>query len=52
MCDGKLFVIGLIKGIRDSTDSVINKEQPGFKNGGGCADQIYEVEELCEKLQK
>ena len=45
----KLFGRVLIKRVRAGTECAIGEEQCGFRQGGGCMDQVFEVRQVCEK---
>ena len=46
---GKLFGRVLIKRVRAGTECTIVEEQCGFRQGGGCMDQVFAVRQVCEK---
>ena len=39
----------LIKGVRAGTECAIGEEQCGFRQDGGCMDQVFAVRQDCEK---
>ena len=39
----------LIKRVRAGTECAIGEEQCGFRQGGGCMDEVFAVRQVCEK---
>ena len=46
---GKLYGRVLIKTVRAGTECAIGEEQCGFRQGRGCMDQVFAVQQMCEK---
>lgn len=48
---GELYAESLIARVVETTDRKIEEEHFGLRTGRSCADQIFVVRELCEKLE-
>ena len=48
---GKLYGRVLIERVVETSEQQIGEEQSGFRKGRSCADQIFVVRQLCEKLK-
>ena len=46
---GKLYSRVLIKRVRARTECATGEKQCGFRQGGGCMDQVFAVRQVCEK---
>ena len=46
---GKLFGRVRIKRVMAGTECAIGEEQCGFRQGRGCMDQVFAVNQVCEK---
>ena len=42
----------LIKRVRAGTECAIGKEQCGFGEGRGCMDQVFAVQQVCQKVSR
>ena len=49
---GKLYGRVLIERVVETSEQQIGEEQSGFRKGRSCADQIFVVRQLCEKLKE
>ena len=47
---GKVFGRILIERVMENTEGQIGEEQCGFRKGRSCADQIFALRQLCEKM--
>lgn len=49
---GKVYGRILIERVIESSESQIGEEQSGFRKGRSCADQIYVLRQVCEKMRE
>ena len=49
---GKVYGKILIKRVIENSEGQVGEEQCGFRKGRGCADQVFVLRQVCEKMKE